>query len=458
MSGRSAPGRTLVFLQRVLAPSRKLAVRVCVSSLNTASPSFVLLAILAGEGGAAGQGSECPCEVLYLGRHDEELARRSLRHLGEGLQVEVAERLGREVGALQPLEELARHLDLGRLDVTVGFGLAFGAQYGGPLLAFSTEDRGLLLAFRFQDRGPLVAFCGQDRSAAGPLGLHLLLHRLLDISGGDDLFELHPRHPDAPLLRYLVEDRAQLRVDLIAGGQGLVQDEVADHVAQGGLGDLLQRQVEVGDLVLGGPRVDNLVVDDGRDLHPDVVVGDDRLRLEGHDLFPQVRFGQHAIHHRDDQGKTALGGAVVASETLHYGYPALRDDPDTPRRHQKDHERQYRQPYKTGHNLSSFVSTVSTRAVSPSVSSTITLLPRSIFSSGCRERAVQNSPLPTRTIPFPPASISSVTTALLPVIPRCPRYPSPPLSERRFKTAGRRITMLSIEAARNPTPWTARGR
>ena len=59
------------------------------------------------------------------------------------------------------------------------------------------------------------------------------------------------------------------------------------------------------------------------------------------------------------------------------------------------------------------------------MSSTLTLAPRSIFSSGWNERAVQNSPLPTRTIPLPPASISSVTTALLPVIPRCLEVPFP---------------------------------
>src|SRR5919106_4423168 len=133
---------------------------------------------------------------------------------------------------------------------------------------------------------------------------------------------------------------------------------------------------------------------------------------------------------------------MVAPEPLYDRHPALGDDPDGPDPDQKDNEHHYCQGYKAaGHDFSSF-STLSTRAVSPSVSSTLTLVPRSIFSSGWRERAVQNSPLPTRTIPFPPASISSVTTALLPVIPRCPRYPSPPRSESRFRTAGRRITML----------------
>jgi hypothetical protein len=78
-------------LQLVLPPGGELAVRVCATSLDPALLTFFLRISFGGEGGAAGKGSEFPCEVLYLGRNDEELARRSLRHLGEGLQVEVAE-------------------------------------------------------------------------------------------------------------------------------------------------------------------------------------------------------------------------------------------------------------------------------------------------------------------------------------------------------------------------------
>src|SRR5687768_5560169 len=75
------PGRKPA-LQLVLAPGGELAVRVCIPSLDLALPTFALRAVFAGEGGATGKGSEGPCEVLYLGRNDEELARRSLRHLG----------------------------------------------------------------------------------------------------------------------------------------------------------------------------------------------------------------------------------------------------------------------------------------------------------------------------------------------------------------------------------------
>jgi hypothetical protein len=78
-------------LQLLLTPGGELAVRVCATSLDPALLTFVLRTVFGGEGGASGKGSEFPCEVLYLGRNDEELARRSLRHLGEGLQVEVAE-------------------------------------------------------------------------------------------------------------------------------------------------------------------------------------------------------------------------------------------------------------------------------------------------------------------------------------------------------------------------------
>ena len=66
--------------------------------------------------------------------------------------------------------------------------------------------------------------------------------------------------------------------------------------------ELLQRLLEVRNLVLCGPRVHDLIVDHGRDLHPDVVARDDRLRLEGHDLFPEVRLGQHLVYDRHDQG------------------------------------------------------------------------------------------------------------------------------------------------------------
>src|SRR5829696_2879013 len=166
-------------LDRSTPPGRKLAVGLRGRGLQATLLFFALRVVLVGQGGTAGQGPDRAGEVLYLGGDHEELARRSLGHLGEGLQVEVAQGFGGEVGVLQALEELAGHLDLGGLHVAVGLRLALGAQDCRALFAFCAEDRGFLLAFGLQDRGALVAFRGQDRGATGPLRLHLLLHRLL---------------------------------------------------------------------------------------------------------------------------------------------------------------------------------------------------------------------------------------------------------------------------------------
>ena len=110
-------------------------------------------------------------------------------------------------------------------------------------------------------------------------------------------------------------------------------------------------------------------------------------------------------------------------------------------------------PYKAGPYLSSFVSTVSTRAVDRLYQALTLCAHRSIFSSGCNERAVQNSPLLLEPSPcLQPLSPPS-PRRLLPVTPRCPRYPSHP-QERAGSEGGTEDNLLRTEAARNPTAWT----
>jgi glycogen operon protein len=70
-----------------------------------------------------------------------------------------------------------------------------------------------------------------------------------------DGLELDAVDADAPAAGLLVEDPAQLGVDLVAGGQGLLEVERADDVAQGGDGQLLDALDEVGDLVDGVLRL-----------------------------------------------------------------------------------------------------------------------------------------------------------------------------------------------------------
>ena len=64
--------------------------------------------------------------------------------------------------------------------------------------------------------------------------------------GGDDLADLHGGHLAAPALGLLVELGAQHLVDLVALGQHVVEQDVADDGAQRGRRDALERAREVG--------------------------------------------------------------------------------------------------------------------------------------------------------------------------------------------------------------------
>lgn len=136
-----------------------------------------------------------------------------------------------------------------------GLGLALGAQRGGLGLTLGAQDRGLLLTLGGQDLGLPDTFGLEDRRALVTVGAHLLLHRVLDGGRRLDRLELDAVDADAPLAGGLVQDAAQRRVDLLAGGQGPLQVHAADDVAQGGDGQLLDGLDVAGDLVRRGARV-----------------------------------------------------------------------------------------------------------------------------------------------------------------------------------------------------------
>ncbi len=105
---------------------------------------------------------------------------------------------------------------------------------------------------------------------------------------------------DPPLAGRLVEHGAQLGVDVLARGQRRLERQPADHVAQRGDGQLLDRLQRVGDLVRGRARVGDREVEDRLDPHDDVVLGDHRLRREVDDLLAQVHERPHAFDERGD--------------------------------------------------------------------------------------------------------------------------------------------------------------
>ena len=85
------------------------------------------------------------------------------------------------------------------------------------LVGLGVQDRGLPQALGAQDGRLLLALGLEHGRPLGPVGPHLLLHRLLDRARRVDALELDAGDAHAPLLGCLVEHDAQLRVDLSRG-------------------------------------------------------------------------------------------------------------------------------------------------------------------------------------------------------------------------------------------------
>src|SRR6185312_5647110 len=84
----------------------------------------------------------------------------------------------------------------------------------------------------------------------------------------------------------------------------------ADHGAQGGLGDLVDRRGDVLDRQHRADGVSDAVVGDGGNIDADVVARDDALRLDRHRDDPHGD-AVHAVHERHDEdqpGATRAAG------------------------------------------------------------------------------------------------------------------------------------------------------
>src|SRR3954470_4129927 len=130
------------------------------------------------------------------------------------------------------------------------------------------------------------------------------------LSGRLDVLELDDGHLDAPLLGLDVEDLADVLVDLVRLGQGLVEGVTAHDGAERGLGDLVDGRSDVLDRDDGADRIVDAVVRDGGDVDADVVAGDDPLGLDRHRDDAQ-RDAVDAIDERDDEDHAGAAGAVL---------------------------------------------------------------------------------------------------------------------------------------------------
>ncbi len=139
------------------------------------------------------------------------------------------------------------------------------------------QDLGLLGALGDVDRRLTRALGLGDDGAPCPLGGQLAVHRVLDVARRGDLADLDGRDLAAPALGDLVELDAQDLVDLVALGQHVVEQDVADHGAEGGRRDVLEGALEVLDLDDAPVGVDDPPVDQEVDADRGVVLRDARL-------------------------------------------------------------------------------------------------------------------------------------------------------------------------------------
>ena len=125
-----------------------------------------------------------------------------------------------------------------------------------------------------------------------------------------------------------VEDLAHLGVDDVAAGQALVKLQVADEVAQRRGREVLDRKDRLLDAIGVELRVGDLVVNDGVDLHGDVVLRDDGLRREVRDLLFERQTLGDRLDERDLQVQADAPCGLVGAEAGDDVSLCLRDDAD----------------------------------------------------------------------------------------------------------------------------------
>ena len=216
-------------------------------------------------------------------------------------------------------------------DLNDGLGLTLRPKNRGLRLTFSSQNGRLLLTFGRQNLRLLDTLCRQDRGAAVTLGAHLLLHRALDGCWRIDRLQLNAVHANTPAPGGLIQHSAQLTVDLVTAGQGLLEVHRTDDVTQSRHRELLNTGDVVRDFVGSRLGVGDLEVDHRVNADHQVVRGDHGLRREGDNLLTQVNSCTHPVNERDQEMKSCIHRGVVASEPLHNKSHGLRHDPHRPR-------------------------------------------------------------------------------------------------------------------------------
>ena len=160
------------------------------------------------------------------------------------------------------------------------------AGLGQHDLGFGVAARGFEPALGLQDGGLLVAVGAGHGGAALALGGSLLFHRVLHRCGRVDVLDLDGLQGDAPVGDVVGDGDLELRLDHVAGREGVVEIHLADDGTQRGLHQGADGQDVVLDAVDRFFRRDDVDVGDRVGDDDRVVVGDDLLRRDvEHDVL-----------------------------------------------------------------------------------------------------------------------------------------------------------------------------
>ncbi|KAF5031883.1 hypothetical protein DSECCO2_623130 [anaerobic digester metagenome] len=189
-------------------------------------------------------------------------------------------------------------------------------QNGGFLLSLRTQNLRFLVAFGHQNLARLFTLRAQNALALFTLGLHLLLHRVLNFLRRNDVFKLNAVDLDAPFVGGGIKDGGDARVDNITRGQRVIQLHIADNVSQRRSSKVFNRRKRALYAVGIKLGVGNLKKHDGVDLHGDVILGDNGLRLKIHNLLFDRNLLGNAVKKRHLDVQTGFPRHVISAETL----------------------------------------------------------------------------------------------------------------------------------------------
>ncbi len=210
-------------------------------------------------------------------------------------------------------------LTVTRIDTLDGKPLAVGEDLGG----FEELLRGLLLAFGADHfRAPLALGLGLARDHPD--------HALVEV----DVLDLDVRHLDSPRVGLRVENVLDVVVELVALGEHLVEVVLAEHRAQGRLGEFARRLLEVLHLDHRLVGLHHPEINDRVDLHRDVVARNHVLRRNVEHQRALVH-AHHLLHVGQQQDQPRPLHAGEAPEREHDAAFVLakdahrrREDPD----------------------------------------------------------------------------------------------------------------------------------